>query len=213
MRPPAVRGGTALSPERAEARRGRCYRPRLYSVELLRTERLLLRHWDEPDLAAFFDLYSREDVVRWLGTHPRQPLATMQEARARLHRWQAAGRGLAPPLGLWAMVPCVAEGDGQAPVGTLLLMPLSDIGGPTGLTEVGWHLHPQYQGRGLASEAAQAVLALAAKTGLAEVLALTDLDNTASQRVANRLGMQDKGVTERWFGPTVRQYRLLLDTR
>jgi RimJ/RimL family protein N-acetyltransferase len=45
-------------------------------MELLRTDRLLLRHWDESDLAAFFDLYSREDVVRWLGAHPRRPLAT-----------------------------------------------------------------------------------------------------------------------------------------
>jgi hypothetical protein len=33
-------------------------------MELLRTGRLVLRHWDESDLAAFFDLYSREDVAR-----------------------------------------------------------------------------------------------------------------------------------------------------
>jgi RimJ/RimL family protein N-acetyltransferase len=38
------------------------------------------------------------------------------------------------------------------------------------------------------------------------VLALTDLDNSASQAVAARLGMDDKGITERWFGLTMRQY-------
>jgi RimJ/RimL family protein N-acetyltransferase len=96
-------------------------------------------------------------------------------------------------------------------VGTLLLMPLSDDGGPTGMTEVGWHLHPRQQGQGLATEAAYAVLGLARKAGLAEVLALTDLDNTASQRVAARLGMKDDGVTQRWFGLTVRQFRMVLD--
>jgi hypothetical protein len=61
-------------------------------------------------------------------------------------------------------------------VGTLLLLlPLSDDGGPTGLVEVGWHL-----------------------------------DNTASQRVAMRLGMQDEGVTGRWFGLMARQYRKVI---
>ena len=37
--------------------------------------------------------------------------------------------------------------------------------------------------------------------------AVTDLDNAASQRVAVRLGMQDEGMTRRWFGLTTRQYR------
>jgi len=50
-------------------------------MELLRTPRLLLRHWEEPDLPAFFDLYSRDDVMRWLGPHPRRALATLDEAR------------------------------------------------------------------------------------------------------------------------------------
>ena len=39
-------------------------------MELLRTPRLVLRHWEESDLQAFYDLYSRDDVMRWLGSHP-----------------------------------------------------------------------------------------------------------------------------------------------
>jgi RimJ/RimL family protein N-acetyltransferase len=100
-------------------------------MELLRTERLLLRHWDESDLAAFFDLYSR-------------------------------------------------------------------------------HLHPQHQGQGLATEAARALLTLAGTAGIDQVLAITDSDNAASQRVAMRLGMTDEGLTERWFGLTARQYRKVI---
>jgi RimJ/RimL family protein N-acetyltransferase len=179
-------------------------------MELLRTDRLLLRHWDESDLTAFFDLYSQEDVVRWLGEHPRRPLSTMAEAHERLGRWREHERGLSPPFGLWAIVPCVAGALPGQPVGTLLLLPLSDVDGPTGLVEVGWHLHPQYQGRGLATEAARAVLALAGKAGIGQVLAIADLDNAASQRVAERLGMTDEGVTERWFGLTARQYRKVI---
>ncbi len=179
-------------------------------MELLRTERLLLRHWAESDIAAFFDLYSRDDVIRWLGQHPRRPLATVDEAGERLSRWHARENGLPVPLGLWAIVPLMSSGQVTGPAGTLLLMPLSDATGPTGLVEVGWHLHPAHQGQGLVTEAAQAVLAMAAKAGIDQVLALTDLDNVPSQRVAARLGMLDEGVTDRWFGLTTRQYRKIL---
>jgi RimJ/RimL family protein N-acetyltransferase len=180
------------------------YRP---PVELLRTRRLLLRRWAEPDLPAFFDLYSREEVTRWLGPQPRRALATPDEGRERLGRWRARAQELDPPLGLWAVVPLIPGAQPGQPVGTLLLMPLEDADGPAGLVEVGWHLHPQHQGQGLATEAAEAVLAAAARAGFEQVLALTDLDNVASQAVAARLGMRDEGVSERWFGLTMRQYR------
>ncbi len=75
------------TPARSPARRTRPALPAAWPgsdwfrpMELLRTDRLLLRHWDDCDLAAFFDLYSRDDVVRWLGAHPRRPLATTDEA-------------------------------------------------------------------------------------------------------------------------------------
>ena len=40
-------------------------------MELLRTPRLLLRHWEGSDLPAFYDLYSRDDVMRWLAVAAR----------------------------------------------------------------------------------------------------------------------------------------------
>src|SRR6185437_10520491 len=120
-------------------------------MELLRTDRLLLRHWEDSDVAAFYDLYSRDEVVRWLGPHPRRPLASLAEAQQRLSRWQDHDRGVAHPFGLWAIVSrtTVPGREPAEPIGTLLLLPLSDGGGPTGLVEVGWHLHPEHQGRGL----------------------------------------------------------------
>jgi RimJ/RimL family protein N-acetyltransferase len=176
-------------------------------VELVRTERLVLRHWKESDLSAFFGLYSREDVMRWLGPYPRRALANKEEARERLHRWHDRARGLDPPLGYWAIVPLTP---GTQPVGTIPLLPLADASGPTGLTEVGWHLHPQHQGRGLVTEAAKAILAAAAEAGIEQVLALTDPDNLRSQAVAARLSMRDEGITRRWFGLTSRQYRKVI---
>src|SRR5215831_16515145 len=175
-------------------------------MDLLVTERLLLRQWAEADLPAFYDIYSRDEVTRWLGRHPRRPVADLDEARRGLERWRSLSAGLAAPLGLWAIVPLGPDAEPQAePVGTALLLPLSDAAGPTGLTEVGWHLHPGYQGRGFATEAATALL-LAAAAGIREILALTDLDNAPSEAVATRLGMRDEGTTDRWFGLTTRQY-------
>ena len=52
-------------------------------MELARTGRLLLRRWEEHDLPAFFDLYSRDGVTRWLGPHPRRAFRS-QAVAARL---------------------------------------------------------------------------------------------------------------------------------
>jgi RimJ/RimL family protein N-acetyltransferase len=177
-------------------------------MDLLVTERLLLRQWAEADLPAFFGIYSRDEVTRWLGPQPRRSVTDLDEARRGLERWRGVSASLAAPLGLWAIVPLGPDAEPQAePVGTALLLPLSDADGPTGLTEVGWHLHPGYQGKGFATEAAAALLQAAAAAGIREILALTDLDNTPSQAVAARLGMRDEGTTDRWFGLTTRQYR------
>jgi RimJ/RimL family protein N-acetyltransferase len=167
--------------------------------ELLRTRRLVLRGWTADDLDAFFDVYSRWEVMRWLGPPPRRAVADLDEARERLDRWRTRHAALDPPFGLWAIVPH----DAGVPVGTVLLLPLHDADGPTGEIEVGWHLHPDQQGRGLVTEAARALLGIAA---LPRVLALTDPDNERSQAVADRLGMADEGLTDRWFGLTTRQF-------
>lgn len=177
-------------------------------MELLRTPRLLLRQWEESDLPAFFDIYSREEVARWLGPQPRRAVTSPEEARSRLLRWRAREAGLDRPLGLWAIVPQPAAAP-AVPVGTALLLPLTDASGPTGVTEIGWHLHPDHQGQGLATESARALLAAAEDAGLGQILALTDPDNVPSQAVATRLGLHDDGLTDRWFGLTLRQFRHL----
>ncbi|MEV6926257.1 GNAT family N-acetyltransferase [Dactylosporangium sp. NPDC051485] len=173
-------------------------------MELLRTARIRLRRWEDGDLAAYFEIYSRWEVMRWLGAPPRRAVRDLAEARERLARWHEREAGLEPPLGLWALAPL--EGAALEPVGTVLLLPLHDAGGPTDQIEIGWHLHPDHQKRGLVTEAARALLDAAAAAGVHRVLALTDPGNAASQAVAGRLGMADEGLTDRWFGITARQF-------
>jgi len=172
-------------------------------MELLRTERIVLRAWDEADLSAYFEIYSRDEVTRWLGAHPRVPVADLDDARRRLKAWRDFHDGFEAPFGLWAIVPL---GETASPVGTALLLQLSDADGLTDEVEIGWHLHPDFQGRGLATEAAEALLAHLPPDAPSRVLALTDLDNTPSQAVATRLGMVDQGQTDRWFGEVMLQY-------
>ena len=165
-------------------------------MELLRTARLTLRSWEVGDVDMFFDTYSRWSVMRWLGPPPRRVYESVDQARRGIAAWASRED---PPLGLWAVVPAGET----APVGTALLLPLSDASGPTGEVEVGWHLHPDREGEGWATGAASALLERAA---LPRVLALTDPDNEKSQAVCRRLGMTDEGLTDRWFKTTMRQY-------
>jgi RimJ/RimL family protein N-acetyltransferase len=135
-------------------------------------------------------------------------VGTPEEALESIRRGHARQAGLEPPLGLWAIVPL--DRGRREPVGTVLMMPLEDADGPTDQIEIGWHLHPDEQGRGYATESAHALLDRARATGIVQVLALTDLDNAPSQRVARRLGMADDGPTDRWYGLTTRQFRKVL---
>jgi RimJ/RimL family protein N-acetyltransferase len=54
--------------------------------------------------------------------------------------------------------------------------------------ELGYRLVPEARGRGYATEAARAVLGIAAETYRGEILAMIDPTNRASQRVASKLG-------------------------
>ena len=71
-----------------------------------------------------------------------------------------------PRFGAWAVVECATD----IPAGTVLLKPLPDGAGEI---EIGWHFHPDSWGRGLATEAARALLARGFALGLAEIWAVT----------------------------------------
>lgn len=163
----------------------------------VRTDRLLLRAWTThpDDLAFVFDMYSREEVARWLGATPR-PMTDPAQARTAVERWRAVEEGV---LGIRA----ITTHDG-ARVGTVLLarIPWSAGAVPDGTprdVEIGWHLHPDAWGRGYATEAARAVLGEARRAGIDRVVAVTYPANTASQAVCARLGMHYAGRTDRYY--------------
>ena len=115
-----------------------------------------------------------------------------------------------PGLGLWAITL-----DDDVPIGTAVLKHLPDgEGAPTPDVEVGWHLHPDHWGRGLATEAARAMVEHGFATiGLDEIHAVAWAGNEPSFAVMERLGMTRQGTTDRWYGVTLDWWRLGAETR
>lgn len=102
-----------------------------------------------------------------------------------------------PVHGIWA----ITSRDSGELFGNILLKPIPLSSGVEGEApvEIGWHLHPDAQGAGYATESASAVMTDAANNGLRSVIAVTDPLNTASQRVCERLGMRPLGITEAYY--------------
>ena len=165
----------------------------------IRTPRLLLRPWRPDDLDAYSDIYSRWEVMRYLGSTPAV-LSTREEAAERLAQ-RAAPDPAGPPYGVWAV--CCLD-DVERPRGSVLMrrLPWSASVDPVPDhqdVEVGWHLHPDVWGRGYATEAAAALVARAWDHRIEQVHAVTYADNVASQAVCRRLGMEHLGRTDRYY--------------
>jgi RimJ/RimL family protein N-acetyltransferase len=164
-------------------------------VEILETERLVLRPWQHDDAPRLLDILSRFEVMKWLGDGPPQLMKDLDEAHARIDRY--AERSTTHPHGIWAIEPK----SGGEPRGTAMLVPLPNA--EDGEVEIGWHLHPDSWGQGYASEAARAVLGHGFGAGLPEILAVTHLGNHPSMAVCRRIGMAHLGVVEKWYdGPS-----------
>jgi RimJ/RimL family protein N-acetyltransferase len=156
----------------------------------LETERLLIRPWRHADAPRLLDILGRLEVVKWLGDGEPVLMHTLDEAHTRINRYAERDD---PPLGMWAVE---RRTDGVV-LGTVLLLTLPND--DHGEVEIGWHLHPDAWGHGYASEAALAVLAHGFAGGLPEIIAVAHTDNDASIAVMRRLGMEDRGIVEKWY--------------
>ena len=155
---------------------------------IVETDRVNLRPWRLDEADRFFDMHRRMEVAQWIGG---RPMADPSEAEPLIQR-MLDRLAADPRFGAWAVV----ERATDIPAGTVLLKPLPDGAGEI---EIGWHFHPDSWGRGLATEAARALLARGFALGLAEIWAVTDPLNQRSVRVCEKLGMRLLGTTRRWY--------------
>jgi len=144
------------------------------------TDRLVLRRWADADRPAFAAINGDSRVHDWLGG----PISA--EASDALIDRINAGIDL-QGFGLWA---AERRADGRL-AGMIGLSRVAAGDLPVGpCVEIGWRLHPDVWGEGLASEGARAALDWGFGPGaLTEILAFTAETNLASQAVMRRIGM------------------------
>ena len=143
--------------------------------QLLLTDRLRLRPLREADLESMYEVYSDPRVERWIGRHTREDVRvelSFHINHQAVHGWS-----------LWA-VELLATGRF---IGDCGLQPLA-LAGPE--VELGYDLHPEHWGRGLAGEAARAVIRHAfGPLGMDRVVAVVKPDHRRSRRVLERAGL------------------------
>ena len=145
----------------------------------IRTERLILRRWNDDDRAAYAAL-SRDPVVM----EHFQGLTSIEDSYAFIDKverhWDEHG------WGLWAI-----EVPGVAPfVGHTGLWP-SPPGLPFTAPEVGWRLAHEHWGHGYVTEAATEALRFGFRdVGLDEIVSFTVPQNVRSRAVMERIGLE-----------------------
>lgn len=148
----------------------------------LRTARLHLRPYRGEDFPVFAEMHGRAEVARYLLWPPRDAHASRvafdRHATLRLEK-----DGDAITLSGWRR-----DTGGFVGEFVLFLRSVEHRGG-----EVGYILHPDATGQGLATEGAEAMLSVGFDVlGLHRVIGRIDARNDASARVLTRLGMREE---------------------
>ena len=153
----------------------------------LETERLTIRPYEPGDFEAIHAMFGRADVCRYLDWEPMD----RDQARATLERrigQTGFGEG-----GTGLVLAAVERTTGRT-VGEFMLRETS---AESHQGEIGWSLHPDAHGRGLATEGAHEMLRLGfEELGLHRISAGCDARNAASLRVMERLGMRQEARFE-----------------
>jgi RimJ/RimL family protein N-acetyltransferase len=154
---------------------------------ILETERLLLREFDEGDAASFYLLGSDPAVIRYT-SDPGGGLTSIEHALEVL-RYRPLADYQKYGYGRWA---CVLKASGEV-IGFAGLKYLAD----SHEVDIGFRLLPAYWGQGLATEACRAVLDYGrTRLGLQRIIGLVDPENVASVRVLEKLGLTLTGQVE-----------------
>ncbi|WP_421928264.1 GNAT family N-acetyltransferase [Neoaquamicrobium sediminum] len=154
------------------------------AVPILQTERLILREHRPDDLDAYLDLWTQDDVVRFISGRP----LTRSECWGRILR----SRGLWAVLGagFWTLT----DRESGKLIGEAGLMDIKRAIEPPldGTLEAGWALHPSVQGKGLAREAMTAILDWADHNYRGVPLScIISEGNKPSVQLATHLGFQE----------------------
>lgn len=146
------------------------------------TGRLRLRPLTPDDVDALAAVYLHPLVMRWIGSQTREDV--VREVEQQIEHQRSLG------WSLWG----VEERETGNLIGDCGLQPLEHHGPEV---ELGYDLHPRAWGRGLATEAACAVMGEAfGVLGIERAVAVVKPDHVASQRVLEKAGLHRAGTRE-----------------
>jgi RimJ/RimL family protein N-acetyltransferase len=160
-------------------------------MKILETPRLILRRQTLEDLDNLYALYCDPDVIRYIPDAPRN----YEETRAELE-WHRNGHPKHPELGLWATI----HKETGSFIGRCGLLPWTIE--QHAEVEVAYLLAKAFWGRGLGTEVAQAIVDYAFGTlHLSRLICMVSPGNTASMRVAEKIGMTLEKEMDDELGP------------
>jgi len=168
----------------------------------LETERLILREFTSEDFETFASLMADPEVMRFSVSGPMKDMSRVKEhfQKRILDHYTQYGHGF--------YVTFNKEDD--CFVGGIGLM-TQNIDGENKV-ELGYRLHPQYWGKGLATEACLAMCKYAfTQLGMEDLISIIDPKNTRSIAVAERIGMKYLKDTS-FHDMPVQIYRILSTT-
>ena len=145
-------------------------------TKIMATERLHLRPFEMADLPYLVPIYGDEAVMAIRKTGVRTPNQTETELAGIIEHWRDRG------FGLWAVI----DKTDRSLLGECGLR----YSGYGQEVEISYGLSKQGWGKGLATEAAFAILDYGfGAAGLEEIVAIARASNQASHRVMKKLGM------------------------
>jgi RimJ/RimL family protein N-acetyltransferase len=157
----------------------------------LETERLRLRALEPGDLNTLAEVYQHPLVARWIGTHTHEDVRN--EIAQQIEHQASLGRSF------WA----VEDKTTGCLIGDCGLQPLEHRGPEV---ELGYDFHPDAWGRGIATEAARAVMTQAfGPLALDRVVAVVKPEHAASRRVLEKVGFRSVEMRQA-YGETMVLY-------
>ncbi len=156
------------------------------------TPRLNLREFRESDFVPFRELEAHPATYHYESIHP-------DEAATRVYLEKAQSDALKTVRTRYRFAVSIRPNDEVRGRVTLAL-----INDSIREWEIGWALHPDFWGKGIATEAARHLLEFAITDLKAHrVVAFSHAQNTASIRIMKKIGMQQEGLlreTRLWNG-------------
>ncbi len=150
----------------------------------VRTERLLLRQWRESDVDPLAEIYAQPEYQQFM---PSMDLPkTVAQVERLMRAWRDDG------ICQWAAV----DLETNRLIGRIGLIRHHDWPVEPDPIEVGWTLHRDYWGRGLATEGGRASMEIWRQRLPADqrLISITVPGNTRSRAVMERLGLTLRGT-------------------